>query len=255
MSIYQPFGFLAEAAEAEETNPTLTNLEFWVDSDRSDSYSGTGTTWSDISPSGSTKDFTLYNSPSYTAGPGGYFDFNGTSQYAAYNPGGGGYYWWPDDESDFTFEYVFAADSFSGDPCLFSQWGSVSGDESWLHLLATNSGNSVRHIWRDPATSFYFAGGLSTGTFAHVVLTYEFAGSSQYTITGYLNGSQSGQSTWTYNTLGRNSLADTQIAARARTSSRLFYDGKVGVIRYYSKALDTSEITENYNYEDAKYSF
>lgn len=250
--MYQPFSFFA--SEAEEAQPIQTDLEFWVDSDDSNSYPGSGTTWSDISPSGSTKDFTLYNTPTYTAGPGGYFDFDGSTQYAAYNPGTGGYKWWPTSTSDFTFEYVFAADSFSGQPALFSQWGSVSGNESWLHLLSTTSANSVHHLWRDPATSFYF-GGLSTGTFAHVILTYEYVGSNQYQITGYVNNSQVNQGTWTFTELGRNSSSDTQIAAREKTGSRLFYNGKIGVIRYYQKVLDATEIAHNYNIEDAKYNF
>ena len=46
------------------------------------SYPGTGTTWTNVGLSGSTYNATLVASPTFTYGSPGYFDFNGTSQYA-----------------------------------------------------------------------------------------------------------------------------------------------------------------------------
>lgn len=44
------------------------------------SYSGSGTTWIDLSGAGA--DQTLFNTPTYTAGPPAYFSFNGVNEYS-----------------------------------------------------------------------------------------------------------------------------------------------------------------------------
>ena len=56
-----------------------SNLVLWLDAGSSASYPGTGTTWTDISPSAFS--CLLINSPIYNAGNGGYFTFNGRDTY------------------------------------------------------------------------------------------------------------------------------------------------------------------------------
>jgi len=46
------------------------------------SYFGTGTTWTNVGLSGSTYNATLVASPTFTSGSPGFFDFDGTTQYA-----------------------------------------------------------------------------------------------------------------------------------------------------------------------------
>ena len=55
----------------------------YLDAGNTNSYSGSGTTWTDLS--GNTNNATLVNSPPFTnAGTASYFTFNGTgSQYAS----------------------------------------------------------------------------------------------------------------------------------------------------------------------------
>ena len=57
-----------------------SGLSMWLDASNPASYSGSGTTWADISGNGN--DQTLVNSPTYTAGTPGYFEFDGINQYA-----------------------------------------------------------------------------------------------------------------------------------------------------------------------------
>lgn len=63
-------------------NAAVTSgLIYYLDAGLSSSYSGSGSTWNDIS--GSSKTITLYNSPTFTSnGTKSYFTFNGTSHYA-----------------------------------------------------------------------------------------------------------------------------------------------------------------------------
>ena len=57
-----------------------SGLTMWLDAGNPASYSGSGTTWTDLSGNGN--DQTLINAPTYVAGPPSYFDFDGVSQYS-----------------------------------------------------------------------------------------------------------------------------------------------------------------------------
>ena len=54
-------------------------LTMWLDAGNPASYSGSGTTWYDLSGTGS--NIALVNAPTWTAGTPSYFSFNGTNQY------------------------------------------------------------------------------------------------------------------------------------------------------------------------------
>jgi hypothetical protein len=58
-----------------------TNLVLHLDASNSSSYSGSGTTWSDLSGDGN--DLTLTNGPTFTSDNGGAIVFDGTNDYAA----------------------------------------------------------------------------------------------------------------------------------------------------------------------------
>jgi len=60
---------------------STNGLVLCLDAANPKSYSGSGTTWSDLSGNGNTA--TIVNSPSYVSSGGGYFSFNGSSQYAS----------------------------------------------------------------------------------------------------------------------------------------------------------------------------
>ena len=54
----------------------LNGLTLYLDAANTSSYSGSGTTWTDLSGNGNTG--TIVNSPAYTSGVGGYFNFGPT---------------------------------------------------------------------------------------------------------------------------------------------------------------------------------
>jgi len=74
---------LSGAFSMKATPPTpqinTTNLILHLDAGNSSSYSGSGTTWTDLSGEGN--DVTLVNGPTYSSNDGGYFDFDGTNDY------------------------------------------------------------------------------------------------------------------------------------------------------------------------------
>jgi hypothetical protein len=66
------------------TIPVTAGLIVHLDAGVTASYSGSGSTWYDLTSNNN--DFTLYNSPTYSSGNGGKFQFNGSTQYAAGGP-------------------------------------------------------------------------------------------------------------------------------------------------------------------------
>ena len=56
-----------------------SNLLMYVDAAKSDSYSGSGTNWNDLSGNG--RNMTLTNGPTFTSGTPSYFTFDGTNDY------------------------------------------------------------------------------------------------------------------------------------------------------------------------------
>ena len=57
-----------------------SNLVVYLDAGETTSYSGSGTTWNDLSGNGN--NFTLTNGPTYTSSDGGAIVFDGTNDYA-----------------------------------------------------------------------------------------------------------------------------------------------------------------------------
>ena len=70
--VYQVSGYFDEYTPIPP-DVVLSNLQLWLDAGQTASYSGSGTTWTDLS--GNSNNGTLVNSPVYTASPG-YFTFN-----------------------------------------------------------------------------------------------------------------------------------------------------------------------------------
>jgi len=60
--------------------PVNSGLVLYLDASNPNSYTGTGTTWTDLSGYGN--DFTLANSPTFNTGNGGYLQFDGVDDYA-----------------------------------------------------------------------------------------------------------------------------------------------------------------------------
>ena len=255
MPLSKPFAFLGSSAAGLE--PVTDGLTFHVSAHDSTSYPGSGTTWYDISGTG--RDFTLVGSPTYNSNES--FTFNGSSQYAEYNPGS--HEWWDySNEPDFTLEYVFKYDQF-GDSgifgTMFSQWGNTTGDQTFLNQAYGSSGGQLASIIRNNATTYTFFTNLNTTygntNWIHAVYRYTYdSGTGDYTINITLNDNLTATQTWTTYTAFNPSSAATNIARRAKGDS--YFDGDIGVVRVYgATALTDAEITQNFEFESQYYTF
>jgi len=137
------------------------------------SYSGSGTTWADLTVNNT--DATLIASPAYTSGPGGYFSFNGTTQFA----------------------------TIAGSPmtttayskCVWFQISTTTTDNNLMssadggHFMFFGAGRTKMYCghttWSNPINSFPSAATFSTNTWYFVALTF----STSAGMTLYVNGS------------------------------------------------------------------
>ena len=235
-------------------DPTLTNLEWWWDASRASSYPGTGTTITDIAPAGNGYNGTLIASPSYTSGDSGYFTLNGTNQYIEYLPSTSTF--WPNNTS-LTFELIVRSTDATGtNRPLFSQWNTSEDNES-IYILR-HSNLSLLVATRQNGEFDFFGSNIGTsGNWEHffVVLEYNSPSAGDYNTTVYRNNVSLGSSSWPDYSAWEPTSTAIKWGGDNIAGVNRFWQGDVAVMRYYTKALDATERTTNYDLENAYYSF
>jgi hypothetical protein len=212
----------------------------YLDAGNTSSYPGSGTTWTDLS--GNTNNATLTGSPTFTnAGTASYFNFNGTNQYA------------PVTQSKFNVTYTGKTTLFSIKTvnantgnliyrCLFggdnlrnfnTYMYHVSGSTWQIHFSSNGQGGISNSFTITDNQWVVIAVTQTTGG----VLTY------------YVNGQQRG-SAQTGVTFSQYLSGGVEAVARADN----YWRGDMGLCAVYGRALNASEIQQNYNALSARYS-
>jgi len=206
--------------------PITTGLVLNLDAANTSSYSGSGTTWTDLIGGNNA---TLTNGPTYSGENGGSIIFDGNNDYATTSSS----VLSSPNSSPLTLEAVCMNTSGSG-------WQTVLGTHSSFTQIGFNG------------TTFYFGrnggGGnllVSSGatvpinTWCHIVMTYD--GSLGY---GYLNGSFI-----TSGNIGSNSQTNgvSLLSTFTSASPSEVFAGRIAIARVYNRALSASEVLQNYN--------
>ena len=215
-----------------------SGLVLCLDAANKRSYPGTGTTWTDLSGTG--KNLTLTNGPTFNAGNMGSIVFDGTNDYAVVNP-------------------VSAFDIY----CI-SMWfkpttiiNSTSVGKSLIYLKSStikyisfgdNTGrvaNEYITIVQEPGdkrTAVNDGGSLSAGTWYNIVFNYE---SSQYNI--YINNTL--KSTTIGTSTGNVPLITDPdfIYLNSFEGTSGYLDSSLSMCMIYNRALTAAEMLQNYN--------
>ena len=223
-------------------------LVLYLDAGISASYSGSGTTWTDVSGNG--KNGTLTNGPTYSSSNGGSIVFDGNNDYASISS--------PSPLSGtqlFTFEIWVNFTSITGNfggtnkaAWLFAGGsGSGTGQPEFVVISANNTSFTPNII------IFGRGGGGTTGSLTIDVSSLMSNGnwyqivlvrSASNVETVYLNGSSIGTGNVS------NSFSDgiTNFASIENLSSYSGYlNGRISNIKIYNRALTAAEILQNYN--------
>lgn len=197
-----------------------------LDANNTTSYSGTGTTWTDLSGLGNNA--TLINNPYWDNGPPGYFNFDGVNQYATVS----GANIIP--AAAYTKMVWFKIDTFSAANNL------VSSDNGG-HFMYFNQTNTLYagHSNVFPYNAFGSTFHFSTDTWYCAVVTFSVANGIKLYINGVLDAQDA-----TYQT-PHNQNGNTNIACFGIGGNLL--NGKIGRILCYGKELTAGEVLQNFD--------
>ena len=208
----------------------------FLDASNSDSYGGSGTTWTDLSSE--SNDATLVNTPTWN-GTDKWFEFSGTSSQHITLPTG---------FADFTggATFFFVADLGAG-----SNWErlvdfSVGGDS--LNVGRNSTGTSMTLEYYNPTKTSTSSNIILNNTLANYVVTTDGTNAKFYR-----NGTLITTNSFTM--LPGNSDRSQNYIGRSRAGGDAYYEGKIAVAAIFSRALSASEITDLFNYYDNIYSF
>ena len=229
-----PFLGSVEGQFAFGRKPTATqglitsNMLLYLDAGNAVSYSGSGTTWTDLSPSANNA--TNLTNVTYSALNGGYLSFDGIN-------GGSGLLDSSKYSTPYTGKTVFIAGKLTvmDGGSFRAMIGSGSGGRNFnLYMYSPSSGVYQLHYSAGGAGSFstnlsYTAGNWFTAAVTH---------STGNVVTYYFNGVQLNQITQTFTQYS----ASTEYVGRADN----FWNGPLSVVGVYKSALTGAEILANH---------
>lgn len=239
--MYQPFAFMGGA---EGLEPVTDGLLFYVDSK---DYPGSGTTWTDNQ---GLNDMTLVNSPTYTSGDDGYFTATATNQAAT---GSNGEHVLPTTaNATFSIEFlVYPTAVTARYGATINYWGNDSNNnQSWW--FGHNNSGGFHVNMRDAGNSLNYnsaASAMSNNNWYHVVFACELGS----TMDIYRNGSAyatgiSLSSIVQFDRTSGGTGGFMSLWKQSQTTSTNTMLGRMATARAYNIKLDSTQVTQNYNY-------
>lgn len=217
-----------------------------LDASNSSSYPGSGTTWTDLSGNG--YNATLTNGPTYSTAKGGFFNFDGTNDYA-----------------NIPYNSVFAMNSTTQKTV-----------QAWVKFNALETKFFLGNLTGSPSFDGWFMGLDATGRVSLALNsttetyirtpTNTVTTDTWYFITGIFRATNVGGTMRLY-------VNDTQLATGQHTTASFsvgasfnigtilggiagqdnYFNGSIGDVYFYNKGLTTQEVSDNYNATKTRY--
>ena len=211
-----------------------TSLTLWLDAGQPDSYSGSGSTWTDLSGNGNNG--TLVNAPSFISNDGGgCIQLDGINNYITLPTTGFA-------PASLTIDYWIKRISDNG---YF--WVIDNADQPELRMLFQSSGKLQMYFYDDGA---YFSTSLSTTTFSTdswYNITATLTNGSQNV---YINGNQEIiTTTGTYTGNPSSNAGEHTLGTYNRPGPGYggYANVRIGCYMFYNRVLTADEITTNFN--------
>jgi hypothetical protein len=232
-------GVAAKIPNSSSSSGVTTDLKVHLDASNNSSYSGTSTSWLDLS--GNSYNGTLYDGSSIGIGPTynsqnlGILSFDGSNDYVNFANG-------LPASDNLTYEAWVNPSDLGGDfKVILNHDGWSTG---YVHFQFI--GSSLQFALNgenDKYSTFSF----STNTWYQVAAVYS---KSAKTVSFYVNGSFT--NTETYG--NPPSITNTGFKMGSWDGTGRFFSGKIGLVRIYHRALSASEIQTNFNGSKSRFS-
>jgi len=209
------------------------NLVTYLDAASSKSYSGSGSTWTDISRSNNNA---LINAPTFSSENLGGFIFDGTDDYASISSFTNTF------NGPFSLSVTFYQTSNTVSQALFSNYNGGSNDGLFMQINSAGEGSGLRITYRQLGTdvfNFTQTAAVSLNRFYNIVCTYN--GANAYTYYNAVRQSVSAAATTYF------SPANTTLLIGTLTGADRLFTGRFYDIKIYKKSLSETEVAQNYN--------
>ena len=220
-----------------------TNLVLHLDAGDSNSYVGSGTTWTDLSGEGN--NVTLVNGPTYSSNDGGYFDFDGTDDYINANTA------LPDS--------FFQGNSTISFWIYFNTIDSDSQGQAILHHGTNSNPNGFHIMQRQSKVRFDFWGpGLTSASTFSASTWYNLTFTHNNTTNAcaiYINGSLDASDTLSasYTGSGNNCRIAGPIIEGGVYHDELH--ARIAQVLCYERVLTATDVSQNYNATKSRYGY
>jgi hypothetical protein len=216
--------------------PIVTSgLTVYLDAGNAASYSGTGTTWTDLSGNGNNG--TLVNGVGYSSANGGLLVFDGANDYVSLTNT------IQFDNSDFTITGWFKADA-SQSNAYANVWQSGYANSGPLIDANIDNGLLVCDVRGPAAIDNLVATSFSVNTAQWFNFALVRTGS---TVSLYVNGSLASSISGSFSFDVDSPGVVPVIGNGLGNTNNRFFKGSIPVIGAYSRALTAAEITQNFN--------
>jgi hypothetical protein len=210
-----------------------SGLVLYLDGANRESYSGSGSTWTDLSGNGSNS--TLVNSPTYNGSNLGYLTFNGTTQYASVphnsrlNNG-----------SAITVEAWAYSTTWSTQTYPFLV-GKGLNEEWSIFYSSADAGQIGKFCWRIGLTNnTYSTTTAANNRWYHLVGVMSSSGQFIY-VNGALEAGAASAA------IPAGSSRALLIGAASNPTISNYMNGLISSVKVYNRALSSAEVSQNFN--------
>jgi hypothetical protein len=215
-------------------DPIITaGLTMWVDAQNTASYSGSGTTWADLS--GNSANLTLVNNPIWTGTTPAYFTFasassqSGTGSTPNVLP-----------STQYTKTVWFRLNSYADNNIVSSESGG-----HFMYMFGGSTMYCGHTNWPDyqafPSTTTF-----NLNTWYYAAVTFNTTDGMKLYVNGTLNA------TYTANKSAHGGDGSTNVA---RFGAGNFMNGRVSEFYCYNNALNATQVLQNYNATKGRYGY
>ena len=213
-----------------------SDLVLNLDAGDNSSYGGSGTTWTDLSGEGNNG---TISGATYTSG---YFDFDGTNDYASTGTTLGAVAdgLFADASSSWSVTSFFNSDTVASGKGVITGKGGGTGASATYATFRNGSNLNVRLRGGTVTT----VSTISANTWYEVTVTWDGS-----TAKAYLNGVFA-----TNLAVGTAAVQASNFTIGATNGGlNTYFDGKVSLALVYNRALTASEVTENFDFFKGRY--